>query len=293
MILSDIIENEQFGEIVGEASDGSEIDIELLAKKKVDILLIDLLMPHRDGLETIRAITPDFTGKIVMLSQVEIKELIGEAYSLGIDYYILKPINKLEVINVLKKVSERIILENSIHNFQASLRQINSLQSMKGEERPLVKDKSIRFQTECQGILAELGILSEGGHKDIIDILEILFESSDDTYSTIPSLKLLFEQAAQKNGNARDELQKEVKASEQRVRRAIHHSLNHIAALGLDDYTNPIFEQYAAKFFDFSQVRLKMYELKLGYQVENQVPRINIKKFIQALYWEVLKQMEA
>lgn len=34
MILSDIIENEHFGEIVGEARDGSEIDTVLLSRKK-------------------------------------------------------------------------------------------------------------------------------------------------------------------------------------------------------------------------------------------------------------------
>ncbi|MCO6062872.1 glutamine utilization two-component system response regulator GlnL, partial [Pseudomonas sp. MOB-449] len=78
------------------------------------ILLIDLLMPGRDGIETIRQIQNTYSGKIVMISQVEAKEMVGEAYSLGIEYFIHKPINRIEIVTVLQKVKERIELEHSI-----------------------------------------------------------------------------------------------------------------------------------------------------------------------------------
>ena len=74
-MLSEIIEDEDLGEIVGESDDGSFIDTYLLERKKVDILLIDLLMPDRDGIETVRAIGSDFHGKIIMISQIESKDL--------------------------------------------------------------------------------------------------------------------------------------------------------------------------------------------------------------------------
>lgn len=34
-----------------------------------------------------------FKGKMIMILQVEFKELIGEVYLLGIEYYIIKLIN--------------------------------------------------------------------------------------------------------------------------------------------------------------------------------------------------------
>src|SRR5206468_7137205 len=105
---------EDLGEIIGEAEDGSMLDKNLMILKYVDILFIDLLMPVRDGIETIRRLKGQFTGKIIMISQVESKELIGEAYSLDVDYYISKPINRLEVLTVIRKVMERIQLERSI-----------------------------------------------------------------------------------------------------------------------------------------------------------------------------------
>ncbi len=59
-----------------------------------------------------------------MVSQVESKELIAEAYSLGVEYYIIKPINRIEVLTVVRKVIERIRLEKSIKNIQESLNMV-------------------------------------------------------------------------------------------------------------------------------------------------------------------------
>ena len=81
-------------------------------------------MPMRDGIETVRHIASTFTGKIIMISQVESKRLIGEAYTLGVEYYITKPLNKIEVVSVVRKVMERIRLERSIHDIQKSLNNV-------------------------------------------------------------------------------------------------------------------------------------------------------------------------
>jgi two-component system, response regulator YcbB len=290
-ILSDIIEDENLGTVVGEGIDGSEIHLGLLLKKRVDVLIIDLLMPNRDGIETIREIGQQFPGKVVMLSQVETKELIGEAYSLGIDYYITKPVNRLEVLHVLKKIRENILLEKSILDFQTSLSQLRSTNfSQRGFDYD-GKNKATQFQIACKTLLTDLGIISECGHKDLLDILYVMYQQGIDEHSSISSLKTLFEQAAMKRYGCTDDLQKEIKSSEQRVRRAIHQSLSHIASLGLSNYSNPIFEQYASKFFDFTQVRFKMSELRTNPADCTSHARVNIKKFIQALYMEAMSQL--
>lgn len=283
-MLATIIEDGDFGTIEGEASDGSEITPSLLTAKNIDILIIDLLMPKRDGIETIRQIRPAYQGKIVMVSQVEIKELIGEAYSLGIEYYIMKPINRLEVEGVLTKVKERILLEKSIQNIQLSLNQLNN-SAIQLSDRNTTVQSSNNITEAAKYKLLDLGILCEGGHKDLLDILEILKQLELEGKMGIPPLKDLFEEVALKRLGFKD--QKEAKASEQRVRRALHQSLEHIASLGVNDFSNPTFEQYASTYFDFPQVRMKMLELEGKQPEENGHARINIKKFIQVLYMEV------
>lgn len=47
------------------------------------------------------------TIKCIMISQVSAKELISKAYSAGIDFFISKPINLIEVRSVLKMWNSR------------------------------------------------------------------------------------------------------------------------------------------------------------------------------------------
>jgi two-component system, response regulator YcbB len=287
-MLAQIIEDEDLGDIIGEAEDGFMLEKNLMILKYVDILFIDLLMPVCDGLETIRRLKGEFLGKIIMISQVESKELIGEAYSLGVEYYISKPINRIEVLSVIRKVMERIQLEKSISEIRKSLNNVLNLQQPKQETANVLKKTSI--VTAGEFLLSELGILGESGSKDLLDILQYLDQYEQyHTFEQFPPLKKIFVQITLKKLGtpaAQIDIQREVKASEQRVRRAIYQSLNHLASLGLSDFSNAKFENYASKFFDFTIVRKKMTELQKNPKATASSTRINTKKFIQVLFFE-------
>ncbi|RSD24031.1 response regulator [Mesobacillus subterraneus] len=283
-MLSNIIEDEELGTVEGEAEDGSEVYADVLEAKNIDILLIDLLMPNRDGIETIREIGPSFKGKIIMISQVESKEIIGESYSLGVEYYITKPINSIEVTSVIKKVSEHMLLEKSLHDIHKTLNVLPNFQQ-KSTKTP----NSLSIVPSGKNILMELGIVGESGYKDLLDLISILYDYEKKGIRETPALKELFEESVYKRlgrNISPAEVKKETKAGEQRVRRAIMQSLEHIASLGLLDYSNPKFEHYSATFFDYTQVRMKMMELEGKTEICTIPPRSNIKKFLQALYME-------
>ncbi|MGM0877569.1 MAG: response regulator [Bacillota bacterium] len=288
-ILSQIIEDEDLGEVVEEAEDGSLLEGHILNLKKIDILFIDLLMPIRDGIETIRHLKGTFSGKVIMISQVESKELIGEAYSLGIDHYITKPINRIEVLAVIRKVMERIYLERSINDIQTSLNSLLNLDQRKVNESNTFNEKKILEVGEF--LLAELGIVGENGHKDLIEILQYLFkyELTHTFEQHFPTLKNIFIQISKKKlgpSAAQVDINREIKASEQRIRRAINHSLNHFASLGLTDFSNPKFENYASRFFDFTVVHQKIKELQNDSTILSTPTRVNTKKFIQVFFFE-------
>jgi two-component system response regulator YcbB len=287
-MLSQIIEDADLGEVAGEAEDGSYVDADLLALKKVDILLIDLLMPVRDGIETVRQLVDRFDGKIIMISQIEAKDMVAEAYSHGIEYYITKPINRLEVISVIQKVGERVLLQKSIQDIQKSLSVLGLGRTKEKKENPYTEKTII---TSGKYLLTELGMIGESGSKDLLDMLDYIYQSEKDHADDheFPSLKEIFHNVALKKlgrfAHPAD-LQKEIKASEQRVRRAIYQALTHLASLGLTDYSHPKFENYASKFFDFTEVRKKMIELENDSEPALSTARINTKKFILVLYLE-------
>ncbi|MGN7945162.1 response regulator [Bacillus sp. 22446] len=288
--LAQLIEDEELGIVAGEAGDGAELTASYLNDLHIDILCIDLLMPERDGLETIRAIKDEFHGKYLMLSQVETKELIGHAYTLGVEYYVTKPINRVEVLSVLHLMIERLHLEHSIENIQHSLKSVMQFQQRGQTTKTKQRGKSLA--EAGQFLLAELGIVGEKGSKDLLDM--ILFTDQylalhADQHDSFPSLKVIFTGITEDKLNepfTTADIAREAKAAEQRVRRAINQSLKHIASLGLTDFSHPTFENYASKFFDFTIVRKKMSELTKETSGREEHTRINVKKFVQVLYYE-------
>lgn len=287
-MLAEIIEDEDLGETVGEAENGAQVDIPFLNLKKIDIVLIDLLMPIRDGIETIRQIGPSFSGKFIMISQVETKELIAEAYSLGIEYYIMKPINRFEVLSVIKKVIERIQLERSIANIHKSLSNVMNEGPRLQLHEKRIDRREDKLTDSGRFLLSELGVMGENGCEDLLEILNYLYEN-EGFKANPPLLKDIFVFLAQtKFGSSasHSKIRREVKASQQRVRRIVYQSLNHLAALGVTDFANPAFQDYASKFFDFKVVRQRMMEIKNGSAPSTSGTRINTKRFIQVLYYE-------
>ena len=290
-MLAEIIEDYDLGEVIGEADNGAAITAQLLARQGIDILIIDLLMPIRDGIQTVKELKPTFNGKIIMLSQVEDKEMIGNAYLLGVHSYITKPINRLEVISIIQKVMEHIRLQKVISNIETNL---TGLTTSKPASAPIIANPTAII-TSGQYLLAELGMISESGCKDLLAILSYLYQYELQTPADheIPSLKDIFHNVALKklelSAPSETDIKKEVKALEQRVRRAIFQGSIHLASLGITDYTNPIFEGYAPKFFDFTEIRKIMLNLQNNNKPSISESRINIKKFVKVLFIESKK----
>ena len=273
-----IIREESLGEVIGESDHPLEAETDILLLKP-DIVLIDLLMPLQDGIETVRHIKEkNFSGKIIMISQIENKEMVAKAYQNGIEYFIHKPVNRVEVTAVIKNVLDKIKMEQSLLKIKESL----NLFPFANEQNNPPKQNA---KAIIGNIFSDLGILGENGSRDIEEIMNHLLRNDIDINNI--SLKELYREVL-KNQKL-DTSDNAVKALEQRLRRAIIQALTNLASLGLTDYTHPKFEQFSTKFFDFHEVRLKMNEIDEKKTQRNS--RVNIRKFLHALYIEVKGQL--
>ena len=100
-MLLGYLENEDELEIVGVARDGQEA-LDLIVEKKPDVALLDVIMPHLDGLgvlETLAVNRPEKMPMCIMLSAVGQDKITQKAINLGAEYYVVKPFD----INVLIK----------------------------------------------------------------------------------------------------------------------------------------------------------------------------------------------
>jgi len=266
------------GIVIGDAESGGKALSPVLSLQP-DIVLIDLLMPELDGIETMEQLKKQgFLGQFIMISQVVNKEMVGEAYEKGVEFFIHKPINRVEVQSILRKTAEKLRLNNSLIAIRESLAHIG----------PAVKDTKQRNVKEIVlSILNDMGIIGEAGSDDIVTIIEILM-SQRDRSSQLPPLKGLYEEVAGKMNNV--DIAKESKAIEQRIRRTILAAVNNLASLGAVDYTTLEFEYYAPRYFDFQEIRNRMKQIQEDCHEPMKV-KINSKKFIQVLYLETCDKL--
>ena len=94
-IISDSFKTEEYTLI--EAKDGEEV-IALFKRFSPDIILLDVIMPKKDGYETcseIRALPEGKKTPILMITSLDKNYSIEKAFDSGADDYITKPINNL------------------------------------------------------------------------------------------------------------------------------------------------------------------------------------------------------
>jgi DNA-binding NarL/FixJ family response regulator len=91
-------------EVVGIVNSGEEA-IKFIIEKKPDILLLDVLMPNMDGFDTLKKIkNNNLDVKVVLLTISEDKETIYKSLAYKADGFLLKNVEKDEIVNTIKKV---------------------------------------------------------------------------------------------------------------------------------------------------------------------------------------------
>jgi DNA-binding response OmpR family regulator len=113
------------------ASNGDDA-IEIVSKGGIDLVLLDEMMPGRDGLSTlvgIKDVSPFVP--IIMVTKSEEERLMEQAIGKKIDDYLTKPVNLSQVLSAIKRILERQkITENTLtREFVTDFSRINALLS--------------------------------------------------------------------------------------------------------------------------------------------------------------------
>ncbi len=275
-MISSLIKKNNLGKVVGELYSGKDAIDEILFYNP-DILLIDYLLPAIDGVEIVKAIkNRGYTGKVIMISQVEDEPMISSAYNTGVLFFINKPINSIEVVNVIKNVSHSIELEHSLSVIKTALTSV-------GKSKPEFVFEDTNHKIE--NIFNNLGIIGDAGTKDLINIIKKaydynkIYNSSNYKLQDI-YLEIIEDEMDSSEPQDVESLLRKTKALEQRIRRTIQKALSNMAELGVEDYYDPTFTEYANLLFDFKQVRQ---EMKYIENPKFERGRVNIKKFIEGI----------
>lgn len=110
--LMECLENQEDMEVIAVAKDGKEA-IEMIKNTTPDIVLLDVIMPHVDGLgvlEELNKLKIEKKPLCIMLSAVGQDKITQKAISLGAQYYVVKP---FDIELLIKRIRELKLYKNT------------------------------------------------------------------------------------------------------------------------------------------------------------------------------------
>lgn len=259
-ILEKIIYDKELGEVVGKAYNGLDALMEIDAIRP-NIVLLDLLMPGKDGISLLKEIKnkhPEI--QYIMISQVSSKEMISKAYENGIEFFISKPIDAIEVQSVIKNVTYKLEMNKKLETIQGLFSDKQDTAVSKHAKDNIVGIKRV---------MQRMGILSESGSQDIINVSKYLIDNNKHASDvTVADLCSYFTDNP--------------KIMEQRIRRTAAVGMKNLANIGLEDYMNEIFTEYSNGLYNFEQIKIEMDFIRGKSKKRG---KVNLKKFIDGIVY--------
>ena len=104
--IKTMLETESDIEVVGEADDGTRA-LSLVEETMPDVVIIDVVMPNKDGIEATREIKDAFPKVgVVVLSGHDEQQFVFDALKAGASGYLLKTAELDEVVTTVKSVAQ-------------------------------------------------------------------------------------------------------------------------------------------------------------------------------------------
>ena len=148
--------------VVGMASDGNEC-LAMLKEKEADVLLLDINMPNKNGLDTLKEIKEsDLDIKVIILTVHNETDYLMKAVEIGSNGYVLKDSGSAELIYAINTV-----MEGDSYIQPDMIPMLNSKMVVRNKDKEKIKELTRRE-------MEVLVLVSEGMfNKEIADKLDI------------------------------------------------------------------------------------------------------------------------
>jgi two-component system, response regulator PdtaR len=137
LIRLDLVEmlREEGYEVVGEAGDGEQA-VALAGELKPDLVILDVKMPRKDGIEAASDIAGQRLAPVVILTAFSQRELVERARDAGAMAYLVKPFTKRDLVPAVElaisRFTELQALEQEVAGLTERLETRKTIERAKG-----------------------------------------------------------------------------------------------------------------------------------------------------------------
>ncbi|UZJ23466.1 response regulator [Rhodococcus antarcticus] len=153
LIRLDLVEmlREEGYDVVAEARDGQEA-VELTTEHRPDMVIMDVKMPRRDGIDAAQEIAAKRLAPVVILTAFSQRELVERARDAGAMAYLVKPFSKADLVPAIElaasRFAEMVALEGEVADLSDRLETRKVVERAKGalmESQSLSEPEAFRW----------------------------------------------------------------------------------------------------------------------------------------------------
>ncbi|MFT4087461.1 MAG: response regulator [Gordonia sp. (in: high G+C Gram-positive bacteria)] len=153
LIRMDLIEmlRDEGYDVVGEAANG-EVAVELTESLRPDLVIMDIKMPVRDGIDAASEIARKRLAPVVMLTAFSQREFVERARDAGAMAYLVKPFNQTDLVPAievaLSRYRELSQLEAEVENMSERFAARKLIERAKGllmEKQAMTEPEAFRW----------------------------------------------------------------------------------------------------------------------------------------------------
>ena len=198
MTLKNYLVNDEEMEIVGIARDGEEAYSGVL-RLKPDVLLLDVIMPHLDGIGVLEKLNKTKLEKNpvkIMISAVGQDKITQKAIALGADYYIVKPFDIELLTQRIKEIKnddpeslKDIIINHEIKSPYISIKKYeeSNKNDLEAAVTNIIHEVGVPAHIKGYQFLREAIIMSVKNVEMINQVTKLLYPDIANKYNTTPS----------------------------------------------------------------------------------------------------------
>lgn len=182
-IISDYLHKNELIQVIGTANDGEKA-LELVLNNEIDVLLLDAILPKRDGISVLEEIQSNKVKQkisVIMLTAISNEDFVHRALKLGASYFMLKP---FDIVLLSKRVIEiyeskmntlNTLKESSYNNIQTEYIETNTEESLEGYLTNILKQAGIPINLKGYNYLKTAIALTIKDYEVISSITKVLY----------------------------------------------------------------------------------------------------------------------